>query len=623
MTKSEHSARRAFYLGGDSLRSGFSLTITLILVTLAAIIVVAFITTSTSERTAASAYARIEKARLFAEGGVDAAISRVLAEMTARPYSAIGYRSAIVDGVTEFVPVITGPRIDPANPSAPTYNSPPASGGDVFLISIANSTSTPPGSGTASAPNGSIDLNNNHSIVEPRGWIGSPTTTTGIQPYQAPWIDILRDPTKAPQPDPTITATYNPVIGRYAYWIEDETSKLDTTMVGNQEVAPGAFKRGNRVDVLPKVAVNDLDIRALPLASASPLPVGDVQPNKSILDLRNLLPMIDSRFLNRVSGLTADVHETVKFYATTFGLSNELAGNGRRRANINSLVTNGTDAGQIAGNLDDIAYVLSGKHLLARGLGPAPNPDNRVYKNAPDNFQNAMVDFGKRFFYLPSTDSTQQTIYLERVAANIRDYIDTDQQPTYVSAAGTVIAGSPPTLAWKSGSEPQALGKEAIPYLQELAWHGFEREMSGTGTNRNYNVDIDMYFEFLNPTTKDFVAPAGAFIKVYSRLTWDAGTFPPLVPPDFTMDISGKLFPAGQATIVTNAPNAAADPPGLLLSTRVIRIPGPTTERNFSGTTNKIVSGTTVGLKLLGRSGTSGVTDYSTGDDIRQPPWRL
>jgi hypothetical protein len=262
-----------------------------------------------------------------------------------------------------------------------------------------------------------------------------------------PWVDVFSDPTKPAQPDPT-QANYNPVIGRYAYWVEDETSKLDISTVGSQDNVQ-AFERGGGVDLPnntpPKLAVNDLDIGALPLVKGSPLTPGDAITNSAILNFRAAAPILDTRFLNRVGGqVTSDVHETAKYYTTAFALSDDLAGNGRRRANLNRLVTSPTTvASKIAGNVDDIAYVISGRHLVASGLGPAPAPAERVFANGPDNYANTLTSFGSRFWtFSPTPTVDQQSMYLERIAANIRDYIDIDQQPTYINTSDQVQSGA-------------------------------------------------------------------------------------------------------------------------------------------------------------------------------------
>jgi hypothetical protein len=568
---------------------GFALTLSLIIIALAAVVVIAFLTTTSTERTTASAYARIGKARQMAEAGVDAAIARLVTEMKYRPYHAIGYRTITgVAGATELIPVITGPRT--TDPATPTYNTAPIPTEDVFLISVTadNGNGIP---GTAS-PSGlaladSVDLNANRLPSEPKGWIGSPTTAATPIPYRVPWVNVLSDPTKPVQPDPT-QADYNPVIGRYAYWVEDETSKLDISTVGNQDNAQ-AFQHGDGVNFPnsspSKLAVNDLDIGALPLANGSPLPQGNTSTNSAILNFRTTVPMLDARFLNRVGGeVASDVHETTKYYATAFSLSNDLAGNGRRRANINALVTSPSNpgspvpAGTIAGNIDDIDYVISGKHLLNLGFGPAPpSPDNRVFKNAPDNYPNTLVNLGTRFFSAPLPTAAQQTIYLQKLAANIRDYIDTDSQPTIIDSSNTVPSPSSPINSIPTGgasgpNEVIAIGKENVPFLQEYLLRVKQLTFSArTGTSAEYKIEIDHYLEFWNMTNKDIsVSDLGPnpFLRIANQFAWKA-TANSGNPPgdditegalrDFSIPLSafpGLVFRAGVATVLTTDPTA-------------------------------------------------------------------
>jgi hypothetical protein len=410
------------------------------------------------------------------------------------------------------------------------------------------------------------------------------------------------------------------VIGRYAYWIEDETSRLDASIIGNKDSNPtgpqGYFVRGDGVDLPnntpPKLAINDLDLGALPLVNGAPLPAGDITTNGGIITFRASLPIADARFLNRVgSGLASNVHETTKFYTTVFGLSNDLAGTGRRRANVNALVTNTSDPNLIANNIDDIGYVITGTHLMDGTLGPTGAKAQRVF-NGGSTTQNALPNFGLRFFTSSAPTADQQSMYIERIAASIRDYIDTDSFTTYVDTGDQVISNVKPTFAWKSGSEPRAVGKEAIPILQELAWYGYQRTMQNdpTTTRRKYDVDIDFYFEFFNPSNKDFVAPAGAFLKVYNCVQWSAGTYPWVRPPDTEYPINGITFPAGATVVLTTETDPSLDPTGLIpAGANVIRLSGGT--RNFTGETDELISGV-AGLQMQGRAGSSKTTDYST-----------
>src|SRR4051812_47263318 len=120
-------------------QAGFALTLTLIIVVLAAITVIAFLSTTITERATAVAYGRVDKADLFAQAGVEAAAARVVTEMTYRPYHAIGYRPVVVGTfsgapLTEVIPVITGPRTTSPATTA-TYNTVPTTAQDVYLVS--------------------------------------------------------------------------------------------------------------------------------------------------------------------------------------------------------------------------------------------------------------------------------------------------------------------------------------------------------------------------------------------------------------------------------------------------------------------------------------------------------
>lgn len=607
---------------------GFALTLTLIIVSLAAIIVVAFLTTTSTERTTAAAYGRLERAEQLANAGVDAAIARITTEMKYRPYHAIGYRS-VNNGIdTEIVPVITGPR-DPSGTGA-TYNTAPNANEDVYLISVTGGIVPGSASPAGLTTDNSVDLNANHLASEPKGWIGSPTTAATPIPYRAPWVEVLADPDKSVQPDPA-QPDYNPVVGRYAYWIEDETSKLDVSSSGNARGAGGTFQRGAGTDV------SDLDIGTLPLLSGSPFPLPDATDNTAVLTARAATPMLDARFLNRVGGqIPSDISETTKFYATVFGLSDELVGNGRRRVNINSLITSpasnaaSVPPATIAANLDDIAYVITGSHLIENGLGPAGG--TRAFESSP-NFTNTLVTFGARFFSSPTPSAAQRGMYLERLASNIRDYIDTDSQPTVIDSSQTVMPPSSPDHSVPGGgasgaNEVIAIGKENVPFLQEYMVRVKQITFDARlGAFANYKIEIDHYLEFWNMTSKDITLQdlgPNPFLRIANQFGWDGGTLdsiPEGAPRDFSIPLadfsalsgSGSLvFKANQATVVTTDPTPLPAPFGVN-ATRLFKPPAGTPSDSFrvyQGRTNK-KSSSQLRLSSIMRPSATG-TDSST-----------
>ena len=590
---------------------GFALVSTLLVLSVLTIMVVAFMQSMRVDHLTSRAYLNKTKAEFAADAGTAAAMARLRRLPLSRPYHSIGYQS--ISG--QIVPVFYGSASASATPTAS------------YLISSYTPDTAP---ATFSSAN-SVDINSRPG--RPGGWIGSPIvngafSTTTCKAY---WINIPQNPALPNQPDSSLP-NYNPIVARYAYWIEDETSKIDYTVTGNKDGGGGTFLRSAFGQ-----NVSDIDTGALPLLNKAPLSTTTtaIALNNRFFETRSLLssfPM-DFGLIDRLAypDSSSDIYDDVKFHATPFSLSNELSGSGRRRVNLNNIVTNVTSATLnasqiISADLDDIVFAISGKHPFA-GLNNTTHQG--VLLDQPSE-TGLIPDFGKRFYLSPAMPAPNGTLkgdheltYLLRIAANIRDYIDTDSVPTLVSYSGTVFYGSQPSLAWRTGEEPVALGKEAVPYLQEHAWRAYQAQYTtlpnlGAVTNRRQiSFYLDHYFEFYNPTTKDYVAPVGSQISVYNRLTFKAGTAgPPVLLPDFTLTLTGVVFPAGQAVVVTTCPGdvTCPDPAGLLQSSNVVRItPSPATSRIFNNIIcNEPVgsSPTRYGLQMTGRTSTS--TDYRT-----------
>jgi hypothetical protein len=275
-----------------------------------------------------------------------------------------------------------------------------------------------------------------------------------------------------------------------------------------------------------------------------------------------------------------------RFYTTAASYANDLSGTGQKRINLNALVTEGLTASDIAGDMQDIIYAITGNQVTSMGNGTS-----RLLGGLP-NANSPFPNFGSRFY--SGANATSKNIYLKKIAANIRDYIDADSQPTLVNTSGNVEGPVVPA-EWYNNWPPQAIGKEAIPYLQETAWAGNEVSWSGAGSTRTATIEIDHYLEFFNPSTKSFVAPPGTKIQFSNGPSWDAGIYPALEIDDFELDISGVSFPAGRVTVITTNPGPAAnDPPGLILDpTTIVRItPSPSSARIFvNRMTNESING--------------------------------
>ncbi len=603
--------------------SGFAIISVLLVLTVLTIMVVAFLQSMRIDRLTARAYLNKAGAESAARAGVTDAMTRVSDGILAKPFHSIGYHSHTTSGPDDApTTVIFGS----ANPTvAPTYT---------YLASSADANTAP----DLSASGEFIDLNALASSAEPHGWIGSRVISSGVgagthdkKTHRAEWIDLLSNPTLPEQPD-SDQANYNPVVARYAYWIEDESSKVNFRISGSSAGPSGTFQRSEYSDT-----VSDIDIGALPLRQVSgswfPLQFNSASGaiNNSIIAMfqPGSAPnqILDPRILNRDLALNptptnpTDYFEAIKFHATAFSESLNVNSLSRRRVNLNALVDNresaDTDiswANKIRADLDDIIYAITGKHSFT-GVQLAHNSIFADESDLPDTDAIA-PNFGERFY--SNTTAAHEDLYLKRIAANIRDYVDTDIYPTLVDASGIVVTGPVPNVGWLPGSEPQAIGKENIPYLQEHMWRGKEVSWTPAGSNTfSYTVEFDHYLELFNPSIRDFVAPAGTTIKIYNQPRWLAGSLEDLEPDDILLDISGITFPAGKATVITSDPN----PPSLGSgSSNVVSGVPVTTQiawtsmssgdgRTYSGVTNEPI-GSDRGLQLSGRS--SSITDYET-----------
>lgn len=555
---------------------GATLVVTLLVLTLLSTIVVAFIQTVSMERGASRSIKTRYQAQLAAQAGLQAAASEITSFMQSYPYHGVGYATSGNQTLT----ILTGLG-NYTDTGTPTRR---------FLISGNNSSAPPP----ALDANNSTIINFTNTLY-PGGWIGSSiNATTGNFTYRecrAPWVYILQNSTLAHQPNPS-SPNYNPRIGRYAFWVEDETSKIDLMAAGNTNGASGGFLQGTNA-ILP----SDVDIGAAPLVAGRPLATNAASTNQAIISFRNNLtnlPPVQGA-LAYIPAIGTNGVEQSRFYTTYASFANNLAGTGQRRININALVSDGPNAqtppsqGDITGDLQDIIYAITGSQTPTLGTG-----SGRVFNNLP-NTNSPFPNFGNRFFAASTPDASQRDIYLKKIAANIRDYIDNDSQPTFINSAGTVAQSSRPTDSWQTGQWPHAIGKEAAPFYTEHAMVGIEKAWTAGNPARG-TLKIDHYIELSNPSTKDYTAPQGSFVRLTNLMPWRAGTFPWIEPDDFELDISGVTFPAGRSTVITSNTTPADDPPNLIANgaNLIRRSPNPAVNTTlFSDrTTNELISGT-------------------------------
>ncbi len=642
---------------------GFALVITLITITLLTIMAVAFLASSSSDQATSRAVANKAKADLAATTAVNCAIARLIDNLTNYPDSATGWER-VSSGTQEYyqgtilyyhqeapqtlnvVPPGSPPGTSPSPTPIPSlYVLPLISG------AVARPTPTPDASpdglGNQRARESALrsalpilddanafNLNHQRFTDDQQGWIGASPT-----PSPAPTPSASPSPTPPPFRGKWVDQTNSDglVSSRYAYWMEDESFKANVNLMGN--TPRGSTTLGDSPTQIP---IQGLLPNILP--TASPAPDYATVGNDIMAERSNFpgLRFFELKALNQVPDPSYDfpkLFDQAKFTTTLSSGSLNLSRSGSKPANLNKIVVTSTDPIEVRKQVDEIIQSIT-YHL--------PNFAERFYrKNA--------VPPGDPFVVLNAWDVVTAppngTIYLNKLAASIRDYIDTDSQPTIINndPGYPIRIGTTPAFALGAigggttgANEVIAIGKERVPFFSEYMLRVKQVTFDRRGPYppdppANYKIEIDHYCEFWNMSNRDIaVSDLGPnpFFRVANQFGWNAtGTIgtgtniPEGAPRDFSIPLStfknsvGTLlsFPAGSATILTTDTSTLPSEFTNVDQTRVFRPDPPLTDpfRVYSGTTTLTNSNNWMRLKSNIRT-TSG--DYETeillGNDL-------
>ena len=583
---------------------GVALVTTVIVVAVLAVVAVAFMQSTTTDRLSSRSVANYTRAKLAAEGGA-AAAEAMIADLVKRyPDSATVWQNiggGAPNGTNNEATVLyLRARASDTNLGA----SPAQFGGEVTILAqplVSRVGATPETFNTNPLPLSSVVSSvpfvadtavniNATNAARPEPFVGSRSSTNPGAPITAAqWIYLTQNggPTNAT----------NPYIARYAFWVEDESFKVNVNVItngprGNASLGLSAAEArldgswGTSTDnKLRSAAGNVISARAslagqFPTALTAALPASLTDPATAA---------------------------ELRFLTTTHSAGLDLSRGGFKRFNINT-VTNGDKRT----GLDRIVAAITNT--------------------------NASPLFGQRFYRLANNatglnsasavSANHAAIYLNKIAANLYDYLDTDDQPTVISndSSFSLVTGRPtePILAINGGydgpNSVAAFGIENGPRLQEFAYHvrmwkmsydpenldsttnfGFNSTITDVPapTQANFEMWIDYYFEFYNPGTAD-VTISNAFVQLdklpaFQGMNADS---PLASERSITANIVGgtATFPAGQVTILTTAPfleeSVGASSSTAILTNRsnLVYLDVPEADRKFTGVTTKIAN---------------------------------
>lgn len=627
-----------------------ALVVTLIVCTVLAIVVVALMQNTGLDRASSAGMTNHYRAKLAAESGASAAMATVADLITRYPDSVTVWQNiggGAANGTNNEATVLYF-RASGGNSNVGA--SPAAFGSQVGLwaVPLVSRTSAPTSLNNSPVALASIvnsvplvsgvttNLNATNSIyTEP--FVGSRTSTNAGAPVTAgQWVYITQFG--------GVTNATNPYVARFAYWIEDESFKVNVNVATNGLRGTGSLGLGPdeiRIDGAWRASTNP----SLATADAA-----TTVANRSIFGAAGY-PTVRSALFPAL-GNDANISNSAefRFLTTTRSAGLDLSRGGFKRFDINELTRGGSSA-----------YRLNADRFIAAitNTNSAPLFGQRFYRDTNSINATNTVASGPT-----PTASNHSLIYLNKLAANVIDYIDADSQPTIfdnptnatvtnyflrpVPPAGPAFGIHPMGGGVDGTNSVAAIGVENVPRLQEYAIHARVRQMAPIGFNTNvafspanFEISLDHYFEFWNPSPSDIVLSTNAYIIIYDQPTFGAGAVTgDLANPGRIVTLrltngyslsgasypNGIVFPAGQVTVLTTAPtnfvntNLTGGMTANIISLLSSDVPGVNL---FSGTTEQTNNSPAMGFDRLymvaldARSGT--FSDYETAMLLATP----
>ncbi len=389
---------------------GSALLTTLFVLVVLSTIVLAFLESSSLERKISRSIKDTYQAELAAEAGLAEAIGRIYEATRTGPYAAVylptNNNPYLFLTKREFSENGTVTRRIPLFSTRETNFSALTNFSAAFLTTASLSLGDIDANGLAvtrqlTAPNDLFCDINATNATFPNGMVGlrSGVGATNHPTLPVNWIYM--------------TNSLGKVIGRYAYWTDDECSKLDLRHAGHPANITGNHTRANGA------SFSELSLLALTNL-----------PGVTSADLANLLTFqapgtaslplspghLTYPLAEGVAALDTNVWEAIRPYVTIYSKQDDRSLDGKRRINLNELIASPAD--------------VTTQTLAIRAA---------ITNNLPL--------FGQRFYSasggMPVTPTpAHQKIYATRIAANIRDFIDADAASTIILPDDSAYGGN-------------------------------------------------------------------------------------------------------------------------------------------------------------------------------------
>ncbi|PAW79478.1 MAG: hypothetical protein B9S32_02765 [Verrucomicrobia bacterium Tous-C9LFEB] len=201
---------------------GFSLVMSLIFISLLSVLVVGFLTSMRVEVSSSDAHLQATKAKYFADAGTDMAIGR-LKYATGTPSTTVAGLFWVTQPGRIYTATLTGTTVN----GITTYKFPAG-------FNPGNLTAVDLFSGGDGSYSGSDDLTANL-----QGTVGYLMPTSTTDKIRVSWIYVRKDGTLELAPSSNVPpySVTNPIVGRFAYWVDDESARINVNSAATRTSA--------------------------------------------------------------------------------------------------------------------------------------------------------------------------------------------------------------------------------------------------------------------------------------------------------------------------------------------------------------------------------------------------
>ena len=461
---------------------GFALALTLVLMVLIIMVIVAYLVSTRIERSTSSVYANRLRAKIQADSGLAAAIhllkdnTRYGNYITAMPapvptpastYTEI-YRPADASDPNHGVKADDYLRLDNAAGeilvSRATASS--SSGPDPRPTPEPIPTPLPASSPfTVTAPNfpatSSYDFNQIVNVGSTTGHLVQPSPSPAPPPAYAQWVNV-RD-------------TNSRLIGRYAFYIEDESMKVNANYAGNNVGSGSSNMRVNDLASQIPASTPASQVQEIDPSAILPTTANRAAADTSLMNLGSAGSRLSSRL---TLGLLTNWSSSFPDYAhlaTVFSEDDNTTARGWQRLNLNAL------ASGVVGNAAKAAAAARIANWIHDAwTGPTVIANLQDYQMFGDDWLR------------------------KQIAANIVDYISPDNTPTDMgnitpAGFGTAV----PVIGFKK--TPYLSGVNIVYQASNSTYPG-----SGVGTfTATLKMRIQFQFQNLYETALDLANAMG------------------------------------------------------------------------------------------------------------------